>query len=206
MKIIGVTGSLGTGKTTVCGILKKLGAVVLDADMIAHEAISRRGEAYKRIVKIFGRGVLNKGKEIDRRQLGGIVFNDRNALKRLCAVIHPVVIRKIRNRIKQITTESPDAVVVLDVPLLVESGMLDMVDNLVVVKSGRMQQIRRCQKSTGLGRGAILARIRSQMPITEKIRFADFVIDNSGELKQTKRKVKSVWEQIQQQAVRRKRI
>ena len=205
MKVIGITGGFGTGKTTVARIFKGLGAVVLDADEIAHKVISRSRPAYKRIVKIFGGGIL-KNKKIDRKRLGEIAFQNKALLRKLCKIIHPLVIRKIKEEISRLKRKAPAAVVVLDVPLLIEAGLLRMVDELIVVKASRNLQIKRCQEKTGKKRQDILARIKAQMPINEKIRFSDFVIDNSGTRNRTKGKVRKIWEQIQQRIIRKKRI
>ncbi|MCM8781812.1 MAG: dephospho-CoA kinase [Candidatus Omnitrophica bacterium] len=206
MQIIGVTGGFGTGKTTVAKIFKGLGAVVLDADEIAHRAISWHGQVHKKVLRIFGRSILKKNNDIDRKRLGKIVFKNKVLLRKLCNIIHPVVIRGIKEKIKQIQKERAKAVVVLDVPLLIEAGLLGILDRLIVVKANRSVQIKRCKKRTGLSKKEIVARIRAQMPMQEKIRFADFVIDNNGTRNQTKREVKKIWEQIQQQTIQRKRI
>ncbi len=205
MTIIGVTGGFGTGKTTVAGQFKDKGAVVLDADEIAHKVTSRNGGAYKKVVKVFGKGILKRNKEIDRRRLGKLTFNNKGLLKKLCAIIHPPVIKTMRQELQKLKKENPASVVILDVPLLIEADMLKMVDKLIVVNTKRRLQIKRCREKTGLGREEILARIKSQMPIKEKIGFSDFLIDNNGTRKETERKVKKIWEQIQQQTIPRKR-
>ncbi len=196
MIIIGVTGGFGTGKTTVARMFETLGATVFDADKIAHGALLPRTAVYKRVVEIFGREILNRDKTINRKRLGGFVFKNPKMLKRLCAVIHPYVIKEIKSGIRRIKKAPGGAVVIVDAPLLVEAGLLDMVDRLVVVRTGRAAQIERCRSKAGLKPGEILARINAQLPITQKIRFSDFVIDNNGTIKQTKGKVKKVWEQI----------
>lgn len=206
MTVIGVTGSFGTGKTTVAGMFKKLGAVVFDADKIAHEAFLPGSETYKKTLKIFGRGILRSDGEIDRRQLGRIVFTDKSRLERLCGIVHPYVIRKIRRGINGVRRGNSAATVVLDIPLLIEAGLLSLIDKLIVVKTDQRTQIKRCQQRSGLNRKAILARTRAQMPLRGKIRFSDFIIDNTGTKQKTKREVRKVWEEIQQQAVRKKRI
>lgn len=197
MRIIGVTGGFGTGKTTVAGFFKRFGVIVLDADKIAHDAISPKGAACKKVLKIFGKKILRKDKEINRRRLGEIVFRNKPLLGRLCGIIHPAVIKDIKEKIKAIKKQRPNAVVILDIPLLVEAGLLDLIDKLIVVKADKRLQISRCRKKTGLSGKDILARIKAQMPIKEKIRVSDFIIDNSGTKKQTKKEVKKLWEKIQ---------
>lgn len=197
MKVIGVTGSFGMGKTTVAGFFKDLGAVVLDADEIAHKALLPKSAACKKILKIFGNAILNKHKEIDRESLGKLVFKDESLLRKLCRIIHPVVIKDIKIQIKRIKEKTSDAVVVLDVPLLIEADLINLVDKLIVVKTNKKIQISRCRKKTGLDEKEILARIKAQMPLREKIRFSDFIIDNNRTKSQTKREVKKIWEKIQ---------
>jgi len=210
---IGITGSFGTGKTTVAEYFKALGAKVLDADKIAHETLLKKVTGhkspvtcYKKIVKIFGKKILKKNKEIDRKKLGKIVFRDRTLLKKLNSIIHPYVIKKIKKGIEEIKMENSKAMIVLDIPLLVETGLLGLVDKLVVVNASRNAQIDRCRKKTGLARTEILARITAQAPLKRKVRISDFVIDNNGTEKQTKREVEKVWERMQPQTARKKRI
>ena len=206
MMIIGITGSFGTGKTIVAAFLKALGAKVLDADKIAHEALLPKTITYKKIVKIFGNKILKENDEIDRRCLGRIVFDDKLLLKKLCNIIHPYVIKRIKRDIKGLKRINNNAVIVLDIPLLVEAGLQGLVDKLIVVKAGSRQQIERCRKNYGLSGEEVLARIKSQMPIGEKIRFADFVIDNSKSKERTRGEVRKIWERIRPRTIRKKRI
>lgn len=200
--IIGVTGSFGTGKSTVAGFFKKQGARVFDADKIAHEALFVRCE---KIVKIFGKGVLKKDGEINRKKLGEIVFKNKALLRKLNSIVHPYVIKRIKEEIKKIRRSKKQTVVVLDVPLLIEAGLQGLVDKLIVVKAGLGQQIERCRKDYNLSGNEILERINAQMPIREKIRFADFVIDNSKSRERTRGEVKKIWERIQPRTIRKKR-
>lgn len=186
--VIGITGSFGSGKSTVAAAFKSLGAKLLDADDIAHRMILPGERAYKKIVCLFGRGILQRGGAIDRKRLGGIVFDDPAALSRLARIIHPEVIRSIRSEIRG----SAGGLIVLDVPLLIEAGLRNMVDKLVVVKASRKSQIERVMKRTGLRRQDILKRIAAQIPLSEKVRLADFVIDNDGSTKKTMGQVKKV--------------
>jgi len=204
--VIGVTGSLGTGKTLVAGFFKDLGAAVLDADKIAHGALSPKAGTYKRILKIFGSQILKKGGSVDRRLLGKIVFDNKALLKKLCDIIHPYVIKIINREIRRIKREARRPAIILDIPLLVEANLMGLIDFLIVVKIGRKQQIERCRKETELSAKEISARIGAQMSLAKKARFADFLIDNSKTEKQTKGEVKKIWAEIQQQTVRKKRI
>lgn len=190
--IIGITGSFGSGKTTVAGIFSSLGAEVIDADKIAHRVISPKTKVYKAVVNAFGRDILKKNGSIDRGKLSGIVFNDKELLGKLNKIIHPEVIRQIKIAINNSFKE----VIVLDVPLLIEAGLKSMVDNLVVVKISRKVQIERLVNKTSLTKQEILKRIKAQMPLREKIRIADFIIDNNGTAGNTYKQAVEAWEKV----------
>jgi len=186
--ILGLTGSFGSGKTTVARIFRSFGAYIIDADKLAHNCISPGTSAYKRIIRVFGRDILNKNKAIDRRKLAAIVFNNRNLLLRLNNIVHPQVIRTIKSKIKS----SRAKIIVLDAPLLLEAGLRKIVDKLIVVKITREKQIKRIQDKTSLDKADILKRIKSQISQNVKSRFANFVIDNSATLQETKKQAERI--------------
>lgn len=181
--IIGVTGSFGSGKTTVAKMLKGQGVKVVDADKIAHNVLQSRTPAYKKIIKAFGRDILRPDQSIDRRKLASIVFSDKKLLKKLNTLVHPAVIA----RIKQEMREAREGVIILDAPLLIEAGLKNITDKLVVVKITRPEQLRRLIEKTHLSRKEILKRIYAQMSLSDKLRMADFVIDNNGTPGQTRK-------------------
>ena len=197
MVVIGLTGSLGTGKSTVAGMFANFGAEVLDADAIAHQLIGPQGACTKSVVKIFGSSVLDGG-NIDRRKLAGIVFHDPKKIKRLEGIIHPVVKKEISARLRKFERSNNVEVVILDVPLLFESRLDRLVDYTVVVKASRQNQIKRARRKFGMSRGEALRRIRNQMPLRDKIRRADIIIDNDGPLTKTKNQVIEIWQRIRQ--------
>jgi len=186
--VIGLTGSFGSGKSTVAGIFAAYGARVIDADKIARAAVRRGSKVYKKIVSSFGSRVLAKGKVIDRRKLAGLVFNDPKQLKRLNAIIHPEIIRIIKAKINSIKK----GVIVLYAPLLLEANLKRMLDCLVVVKISRDKQFSRLVKKRSLKRADILKRIKSQISQKRKLRFADFIINNSGSLASTRKQVAQI--------------
>ncbi len=196
MLIIGITGNIGTGKTTVAKIFKKLGAVVIDADEIAHALIEPSKPAWKKIKSFFGDSILNDDDTINRRALSKIVFADRCRLKRLCDIVHPLVYRDINSKLIEIKKAKPNAVVVLDAPLLIESGCRSKIDKLIVVSCRRDVQIKRTCKRFGIKRSQVLERLKAQMPLKDKIKLADFVIDNSGSPSRTERQAISVWKRL----------
>ncbi len=193
MKVVGLTGSFGTGKTFVASVFKACGARVLDADAIAHDAIKRGMPAYERIVASFGRNVLGKGRNIDRKKLAEVVFADKTDLARLDRIVHPIVIQFIKDRIKN---ARPCDIIVVDAPLLVEAKVLDIIDKLVVVKTSKTNQIKRCMKKFRITKEDVLKRIKSQISMEHKIKMADFVVDNDGIRSETKRQVKTIWRKI----------
>ena len=190
MKVIGLTGSFGTGKTFVASIFKDLGAKVIDADRIAHKVIRKGTPAYVRIVKSFGKKILNKEGEIKRSELGHIVFSNKALLRRLSDIVHPYVIKEIKRSIR---SAGKTDVVVVDAPLLLEARLNGLVDKLVVVKCQKRRQIERCQEKFRLQKEEILKRIASQIPIKKKTEIADLVIENSRTKSQTKEQVLKAW-------------
>lgn len=169
--IIGVTGSVGTGKTTVSMMFRKLGAYVVDADKIVHRILDKSA----------------------RKRLSGFVFDQPQTLKKLCRIIHPLVKREIFSELKK---HKSRRAIVIDAPLLVESGLDEKCDYLLVVRANLKQQLERASESLSLSKEQIRKRIKQQMPLREKIRLADFVVDNRGSLKNTEKQVKEVWEEI----------
>ena len=193
MLVVGLTGSFGTGVTFVASIFKSLGAEVIDADRIAHEVIKKGTAVYKRIIRHFGKNLLDVNGNIDRRTLSAIVFNDKDKLHKLNAIIHPEVIKEIKERAKK---ARHDKVVIIDAPLLIEANLGRFVDKLIVVKSSTTKQIERSVKKFGLKSEEVLKRIKSQIPLERKIAMADFVIDNDRARSETKRQVIKIWREI----------
>jgi dephospho-CoA kinase len=192
-KVIGLTGGFGTGKTFVASVFKSLGATVLDADKLARDAVAKGRPAYKNIVRLFGKDILDSSKNIDRPKLAAIVFTDKVALKRLNRIVHPVVIAKIKSEIKRLASRD---VVVVDAPLLIEANLAGIADVLVVVKCSKKEQIERCMRKFRMEKRDVLRRIASQMPMNKKIGMADFVVDNSGGRSVTKKQLRKVWKEI----------
>ena len=188
--IIGLTGSFGTGKTFVASIFKELGARVIDADRIAHKVIRKGSIAYKRIVKLFGKKILDKKGEIERRELGRVVFSNKALLRKLNSIVHPYVIKEIKRSIR---SAGKTDIIVVDAPLLLEARLNGLVDKLVVVKCQKRRQIERCQEKFRLQKEEILQRIESQIPIKKKMEMADLVIENSRTRSATRKQVRKAW-------------
>ncbi|MDD2703362.1 MAG: dephospho-CoA kinase [Candidatus Omnitrophica bacterium] len=186
--IIGITGSFGSGKTTVARMFKRRGVSVVDADKIAHCFLKPGQDVYRRLTGVFGAGILNRAKRIDTRRLADIVFNDGRALAKLNRITHPAIIESIRNKIRASTCP----LLVLDAPLLIEAGLAGTVDFIIVVKATRANQTRRVRRRDSLSDREIRLRIKRQIPLHRKIRLADFVIDNNGTIHETKEQVEQI--------------
>ena len=193
MIIAGLTGGIATGKSTVAKMFKDAGAVIVDADLIAREVVEKGTPAWKRIRDEFGDKILLDDEEIDRDKLGDIIFNDPEKKEFLNSIVHPAVFHEIGERINKIEKGSPDAVVILDVPLLIEAGMQDGFSHVILVYITEEMQVKRLMKRDGFSEQDAFARIRSQMPIDEKKDIAGIVIDNSEDLEKTRRQTLDVY-------------
>jgi dephospho-CoA kinase len=190
--LIGLTGNIATGKSTVGGMLAKLGARVIDADAIAHEVTAKGQPAWFSIVAEFGEGILRPDGEIDRLRLGALVFADPAALRRLEAIVHPAVLE----RIAELLAQAAEPVVVLDAIKLIESGVADLCDAVWVVTCSPEQQLARLRRTRGMSEAEARQRMAAQPPQAEKIARADVVIDNNGSLAATRRQVAQAWARI----------
>ncbi len=196
MILVGLTGGVATGKSTVAAMLKQCGAVVIDADLLAREVVTPGKPAWKEIVATFGKGVLNSDRTLNRHALGVIVF--RHPAKRLVLerIIHPRVAREQKRLTKKAARNNPKAVVIYDVPLLFEVGIDKRVDTTLVVTADRETQIARLKTRNGLSRAEAIRRIKSQMPLSTKIRLADYVIDGTLPLSQLRKRTAHLFKQL----------
>lgn len=185
MKIIGLTGGIASGKSTVSRIMKDLGAVIIDADETAHSVIVPNKPAWRDIVNHFGQEILNPDLTINRERLGEIVFLDPKQLDILNHITHPRIMESLKDEFQRIKTSSPDAIVVLEVPLLYETYMERMCDEVWVVWVDRETQIKRLIGRNGYSEEEANRRIDAQISLDEKARRADLVIDNRGTLEET---------------------
>lgn len=190
--IVGLTGNISTGKSTVARMLAELGAETIDADKVAHEVMRAGTPVHAAIVEAFGREVLAPDGQIDRERLGKIVFAGPAALARLEAVVHPATLEAVARRIA--ATESD--VVVVEAIKLIEAGMADAYDSLWVTTCRPEQQVERIVATRGLSRVEAMQRVRAQSSQAEKIARADVVIDTSGTLAQTRQQVQEAWRHL----------
>ncbi len=190
--VIGLTGNIGTGKSTVMSMLAALGATVIDADRVAHEVIAPGTPGWSQVVAAFGRGVVAADGAIDRARLGAIVFSDPAALARLEAITHPAIAIAIDQRLRAIER----GVVVLEAIKLIESGLYRNCDALWVVTCRPEQQLERLMRDRRMSEAEARQRIAAQPPQSEKIALAVVVIDNSGSVEETRAQVEAAWKAI----------
>ena len=196
MVVIGVTGGIGTGKSTVAAMFKRLGAVVLDADVMAHRVMEPRRVAWRQIVKTFGEHLLNEDQTINRQALARRVFADAKSRRRLEAIVHPRVMRQMWQQVRRLRRTGRVKAVVLDVPLLVEVGAHHHVDAVVVVSVSPKLQRERLKKRHGWSDEEISARMGAQWDSSAKVALADHVVDNANSVDATRTQVKRIWNQL----------
>ncbi len=203
MLIVGVTGGAGSGKTTVSRIFEEEGAYVIDADRIARELVKPRRPAWKEVIQAFGRGVLKKGGTINRRRLAEIAFSDPKKREVLNRILHPRIQRTLEQRVKEIARKDSEAIVVFDAPLLIETGLYREMDYVVVVTSRKRQQIERLQRRASLTEQEARRILDAQMGIREKMKVADYVIRNEGDLETTRNRARRVFRSLKKIALQR---
>jgi dephospho-CoA kinase len=200
---VGLTGGIGCGKTTVAGMMRELGCIVVEADPLAHRLIEPGQPAYEEVINEFGRQVRAADGRIDRAKLAAIVFADRAKLDLLNRIVHPRVIEALDRQLAELERAQPQAVVVVEAALLVESGYHKPLDRLVVVWCQPEQQIERLvnpRSGRGMTREQAERRLASQIPLEEKRRLADYEINCSGSLEETRRQVEHVVAELKQLA------
>jgi dephospho-CoA kinase len=195
MKVIGLTGGIGSGKSTVAGFTAELGAVVIDADKVGHEAFKPDTELWREVVAAFGTEVLKSNGEIDRNKLGEMVFGNPKLLSRLNQITHPRMYDMVKSQIEEYQRQGVN-VVVLEAPLLLEAGWTSLVDEVWVTVVPESTVLRRLKEKEGLSQQQSLARIRSQLPSEERVKHADVVIDTDCSLDELKAKVKELWRKL----------
>jgi dephospho-CoA kinase len=194
MLLVGLTGGIGTGKSTVARMLEKRGAVVFDADVLARQAVAPGTPGFDQVIERFGPNVLAPGGGLDREALASIVFSDPAARRDLEGIVHPEVRRMFAEGCEEY--RDSDRVVVFSAPLLVETGMHTAFDLLIVVSAPVATQIERLMRDRGMGERDIQARIAVQLPLEAKAEVADILVDNEGTLEELERRVEQVWRDL----------
>ncbi len=196
MIVIGLTGGILSGKTTVSQTLAQRGAVIIDADKIGHEAYKPDTKTWQQVVAAFGRDILEENGEIDRKKLGEIVFNDPQALSRLNQIVHPVMHSMMKQEIERLRREGAQ-VVVLEAAVLIEANWTDLVNEVWVTVAPEETVVKRLKNRGGLSEEEARARIRSQISSEERAKHADVIIDTDCELAEVEAKVEELWQGLQ---------
>ena len=183
--ILGITGNIACGKSTVAKMFRTEDCLLIDADIYAHRLLTQNKGIYKKIKEAFGIKILKRNNCIDQKKLAKIVFTDKLALLKLNSIMHPLLISEIKRQIKN----SNKKIIILDAALIIEAGLKKMVDKLVVVRARKDQQISRKIKNRMFKKEDVSMRMKSQISQKKKLRFADFIIDNSGSISQTRKQV-----------------
>ncbi|MCU0531079.1 MAG: dephospho-CoA kinase [Syntrophales bacterium] len=193
---VGLTGGIATGKSTVVRMLVKKGARVIDHDALVHTLQEPGRPVWNRIVEAFGREILDAGGRIDRKKLGVLVFGDEGRRKALEGIVHPAVLEEAQRERDRIGRKDERAIVLSDIPLLLEVGMQGLFDLILLVYAPPEVQIARVMKRNNMTRDEAVARLEAQMPIDEKLKRADVVIRNDGTMKELQQRVDEVWEEL----------
>ena len=195
MFVIGLTGVIGTGKTSVSNILSSLGASMINADKIGHKIYEPNSEGWMEVVNAFGKEILNENQEIDRKKLGSIVFKDKKYLDQLNSITHPRIYSEIESELQTLSNNNV-TVSVVEAALLIEAKWTSLADQVWVTVSNENIIYKRLEKRDGLNIEAIKARISSQMSTKEKLKFADVIIKNDSSIKDLEKEVQYYWKKI----------
>ena len=194
--VAGLTGGIASGKSTVDRFFGKLGAWVIDADELARKVVEPGTPGWREVIETFGEDYITPHGELDRKGLARLVFHDPQAKKRLEAIIHPRVLALREKITRDILRKDPQALIIFDVPLLIEAGLNKKVDKVIVVWVPREIQIQRLTERDKLTRQEAEKRLENQMPLDEKLPFAHYVVDNSGSLEVTEEQVKKIYREL----------
>jgi len=198
MRVVGLTGGIASGKSTVARMLGELGARIVDADRVAREIVEPGQPAYREIVEQFGGGVLQADGTLDRKRLGAIVFADAEQRKRLNAITHPRIAAATQEKMAAFSAAG-EPLAIYEAALLVENGLHHALAGLIVVACSEPEQVARIMRRDGLSEDEAKKRVRAQAPLADKIAAANWVIDTSGALDQTRGQVEKVWREIRGQ-------
>ena len=193
---IGLTGSIGVGKSFVAGVLAELGCHVLDADETAREVVASGSAGLAAVVDAFGKDVLQKDGTLNRRQLGTLVFADESKRQLLNSILHPYIITRQDEQLREWEREDPEGIAVIDAALMIESGGYKRFDKLIIVHCDPELQLGRVMSRSGISREEAQQRINAQMPQEEKQKFADYLIDTSEGFADTRRRTEEVYEEL----------
>lgn len=195
--LLGVTGGIASGKSTVSEMLSELGSPLIDFDLIARQVVEPGTPGLAKIVDYFGCQVLADDGSLDRKKLSGIIFGDMEKRKKLESFTHPLIHDEFVKQADEIAVKNPDAIIQVAVPLLIELNLQHLFDKLLVIHVPAEMQVERLAKRDGISREEAVNILKAQLPIDEKLQFADFVVDNTKDLTYTRNQVEEVWERLQ---------
>ncbi len=196
MKVIGLTGNIGSGKSTVAEMFRQLGAKIIDADSIARKIVEPGQRAWKEIKDVFGDEVISSDQSIDRQKLGDIVFNDVSKRALLDNITHPKIFDEINNLVNEYEKDHSNVVIIEAALIIEKGGLLDLIDKLILVVVDEDTQTKRIKLRDDIPSDQIQSRIKSQMQISEKKKYADYIIDNNGSVLKTRTQVNKIWKEI----------
>ncbi len=194
--VAGLTGGIASGKSLVAAELERLGAIVIDADVIARHVVEPGSGALAEIEREFGPGVIRKDGSLDRKALGDVVFSDPERLKALNRIMHPRIIEQQRRLVQKARRESPGTLIVVNAAVLIEAGEHTNMDKVIVIYADEEKQVERLCARDGLTPSEALMRVRSQMPLKEKTRYADYVIYNNGSVEETLEQTRRLYAEL----------
>jgi len=200
---VGLTGGLACGKSFVGEALAGYGCLLIQADQLGHEVLARGGEAYEPVVQEFGGEIVTASGEIDRRALAARVFGSPERLARLNEMVHPPVVRREEALLAEFAARDPQGIAVVEAAILIETGSYKRFDRIILVTCREEQQVERAMRREGAAIADIEARLKRQMPLEEKRKYADFVIDTAGDKEDTLRQTKAVYDALRTEAGRR---
>ena len=193
---VGLTGGLATGKSFVGKTLAGMGCLWIQADALGHEVLAPGGEAHQAVVAEFGNGILKEDGTVDRGKIAREVFERPDRLAKLNSLVHPPVIRRQEEMLAEFAACEPNGIAVVEAAILVETGSHERFDRLIVTRCDEEQQIERALRRAGATREEVLARLRRQMPLDEKVKAADYVVDTSGTKEDTVQQVERIYESL----------
>jgi dephospho-CoA kinase len=200
MLVVGLTGGMCTGKSTVASMFAELGCLIIDADQVARNLVEPDAPAWKRIVRVFGKEFLNKDRTLDRKKLGAIIFADAGKRKLLNSILHPLILREEERLLKEATNKGDYKIALVSAALMIEAGSFKRFQKLIVVACSKETQINRIMKREKVTRKEALQRWSAQLSSQEKKKYANYVINTSGPFPQTRKQVVKVYEKLRRLA------
>ena len=205
MLIVGLTGGIASGKSTIAYMFKKEGAYVIDIDLISREVVEPEKPAWQEIINVFGKEILNDDRTINRKKLGEIIFSDAEKRKKLEEIVHPKINEEKIKKIKEIENIDKQAIVIVDIPLLIETNKHSTVDKIVLVYVSPQKQVERLMKRDGFSLEEVQKRLASQLPIEDKTKYAHYIINYEETLEQVQKKVKEIFRKLKEDEARKQK-